>query len=257
MRESRLPRIPGPYRLLLVLAAGAVCIFLGMWLAWSLSGNVASEMTKAILQPPPKVKMTAQLLRSEDLMFMVTNRVVTQIMVEQKQDSVWAGTREGILVATTRMYYGVDMGKVTDQDIHDMGDRVVIVLPSPGVLDFAIDPNFKIITKRSGVNVVLDWVYGNDIEAEMRSQIQSAAMKFAHVNDLLPMPRTVLARLNRTATVFTSKVGKPVIFAFEPPAATTQADEPPAASAAISPASQTAPSTAGSSQSQPGQPVSP
>lgn len=192
-------------------------MFFGAYMAWQVPGGA-----KAMLQTAPTVKMTAQLLHSEDLMFMVTNRVVTQVMVEQKQDSVWAGTREGILVATTRMYYGVDMARVTDKDIHDLGDRVVIVLPTPGLLDFAIDPNFKIITKRSGVNVALDWMYGNDLEAEMRAQIQSAAMKFAYLNDLLPRPNTVLIRLNRTAALFSGKVGKPVVFAFEKPDATTQ-----------------------------------
>ena len=210
---ARLPRLPAPYRWLLMLAGGLFCVMLGMYMAW----KSPADVIMAKLQPPPTVKMTAQLLRSEDLMFIVTNRVVTQVMVEQKQDSVWAGTREGILVATTRMYYGVDIAKTTDKDIHDLGDRVVIVLPAPRVLDFAIDPNFKVITKRSGVNVALDWMYGNDLEAEMRSQIQREAMKFAYHNELLPRQATVLARLNRTAALFTSKVGKPVVFTFETP----------------------------------------
>lgn len=226
-RLPRLPRLPGPYRWLLALVAGVLCVILGMTLAWKVPDGA-----KAILQPPPKVTMTAQMLHSEDLMFMVTNRVVTQIMVEQKQESVWAGRREGVLVATTRMYYGVDMTKVTDKDIHDMGDRVVIVLPSPRVLDFAIDPNFKTITKRSGVNVALDWMYGNDLEAEMRSQIQTAALKFAYHNELVPKPAVVLRRLNRTARLFSSQVGKPVVFAFDTPDATTQPEDEEAGDAA-------------------------
>jgi hypothetical protein len=209
-------RIPLLYRWLLLVGAGAVCVVIGVLLTLSLPGLFQNTVRTA-LQPPATVQLTAQLLHSEDLMFMVTNRVVTQVMVQQEQDSLWAGTREGVLVATVRIYYGVDMAKVTDQDIHDLPDRVVIVLPSPGVLDFAIDPDFKIITKRSGVNVVLDWMYGNDIEAELRSHIKNAGMTFARDNDLLPGKAAVLRRLNQTAALLSGKAGKPVVFAFDPP----------------------------------------
>lgn len=214
--------IPQPYKGVMYLAAAAACVLLGAYLAWSVP-----QVMRAQLQPPATVKMTSQLLRSEDLMFMVTNRVVTQVMVEQKQGSLLAGAREGILIATVRLYHGVDMSAIDDNAIHDLGDKVVVVLPQPRLLDFAIDPNFRVITKRSGVNVALDWFYGQDLESELRLQIQQAAMTFANENDLLPRDEMILRRLNSFAQTLTLKAGKPVVFSFEAPKTPETAESQP------------------------------
>lgn len=205
-------RIPRPYRLAAFVVLAAALMMLGAYLAWSVPRVMSQQ-----LQPPATVKVSSQFLRSEDLMFMVTNRIVTQVMVEQKQDSLLAGVREGILIATVKMYHGVDMASVSDEDIHDLPDRVVVVLPRPRLLDFAIDPNFKIIIKRSGVNVALDWFYGQNLESELRLQIQNSAMAFVRENELLPRDEVILRRLNVFAQTLSAKAGKPVVFSFEPP----------------------------------------
>lgn len=211
----------------LLLAGAVACLFAGAYLSLLVSQKL-NGLGSSPPRQPAVVKVTAQMLHSEDLMFLVTNRIVTQVMVEQNQDSIWAGKRDGVLIAQVRLYYGVDLNKITDADIHDQAGQVVITLPAPQILDFAIDPNYKVITKRSGMQVALDWVYGQNLEAELRSHIQEQALEFAKFNGLLPTPAQVIRRLNQTADLLSAKVNKPVIFSFSKPATTQVATSQPA-----------------------------
>ena len=136
-------------------------------------------------------RATLTVLRSEELTFLATDRLVSQISVEITENSPLLGIREGVLIATVRLYYGVDLRRLGPASVGRAGrDRLVVRLPDPEPLDFAVDPSsFKYITKRSGLNVIRDFALNKDLEAELRTRLQPFAMQFFREQGLLPRGR--------------------------------------------------------------------
>ncbi|MDX1683119.1 MAG: DUF4230 domain-containing protein [Phycisphaeraceae bacterium] len=160
-------------------------------------------------------RLTAQGLKRESLLFMVTERVITQVMVESSEQNSWLGDREGILVATARLYHGIDLKHVTDEDIEHGPDETVVTVPRPQLLEFAVDPDMHVLTKRSGLQAVKDWVQGRDFEQELRKQVKEQALVFVNEHGLLPDDETALSRLN-SLTDMLSGQGPPVRFVYAP-----------------------------------------
>lgn len=140
---------------------------------------------------------TLTLLRSEELSFLVTDRLVSQISVISSDNSPLLGQREGVLIATVRMYYGLDLRKIDAHCITRHGrDKLVVRLPDPEMLDFSVDPaSFQYITKRSGLNVIRDYVMDKDIETELRTKLQPHAARFFADQRMLPTRAKILQRL--------------------------------------------------------------
>ena len=140
---------------------------------------------------------TLSLLRSEELSFLVTDRLVSQIAVQTSDSSPLLGQREGVLIATVRMYYGLDLRKLDAASITRAGkDKLVVRLPDPEMLDFSVDPaSFTYITKRSGLHVIRDYVMDKDIEAELRKKLQPHAARFFADQRMLPARTKIVQRL--------------------------------------------------------------
>ena len=140
---------------------------------------------------------TLTLLRSEELSFLVTDRLVSQIAVQISDSTPLLGQREGVLIATVRMYYGLDLRKLDAASITRAGrDKLVVRLPDPEMLDFSVDPSsFQYITKRSGLNVIHDYVMNKDIEAELRIKLQPHAARFFAEQRMLPARAKIVQRL--------------------------------------------------------------
>lgn len=140
---------------------------------------------------------TLTLLRSEELSFLVTDRLVSQIAVQITDNSPLLGQREGVLIATVRMYYGLDLRKLSAADITRAGhNKLVVRLPDPEMLDFSVDPaSFQYITKRSGLNVIGDYVMDRNIEAELRVKLQPHAARFFADQRMLPARTKIVQRL--------------------------------------------------------------
>ena len=157
----------------------------------------AGRGVRSLLAGRHAEQATLSLLRSEQLAFLVTDRLVSQITVVSTDNSPLLGQREGVLIATVRMYYGVDLRKLDERRIARTGrGRVVVRLPDPEVLDFAVDPSsFHYITKRSGLNVIRDYVMDRDIEAELRVKLQPHAMRFFVDQRMLPTRAAIRQRL--------------------------------------------------------------
>lgn len=152
---------------------------------------------------------TLTLLRSEELSFLVTDRLVSQIAVQTSDSSPLLGQREGVLIATVRMYYGLDLRKIAAADITREGkDRLVVRLPDPQMLDFSVDPSsFTYITKRSGLNVIRDYVMDKDIEAELRTKLQPHAARFFADQRLLPTRTKIVGRLQNYLAPLAKEMG--------------------------------------------------
>jgi hypothetical protein len=175
-------------RLLLATVAVLLLSLAGSWIGLRIHRALAGRHAE---------QATLTLLRSEELAFLVTDRLVSQIAVKTSDSSPILGQREGVLIATVRMYYGLDLRKLDAASITRAGkDRVVVRLPDPEMLDFAVDPSsFTYITKRSGLNVIRDYVMDKDIEAELRVKLRPHAVRFFADQRLLPTRARIVQRL--------------------------------------------------------------
>ncbi|MCE9588889.1 MAG: DUF4230 domain-containing protein [Planctomycetes bacterium] len=187
----------------------------------------AGQIAAAVTRVEHHEEIVLQVLRSEELMFLVTDRIVTRIDVEMTEHSLLAGGRQGVLLATARIYYGIDLKHLDlEHAIREEPGRVVVEFPRPTVLDVAIDPDWKLYDKRTGMWVIADWFTGRDVEKELRSRLKERAIDFAEKNDLLPAPAAVLARLNRYAAALSARAGKPVEFRYAGESETRPATQP-------------------------------
>ena len=146
-------------------------------------------------------RTTLSVLKSENLSFLVTDRVVSQIVVEISENSPLLGKREGVLIGTVTLYYGVDLQQMDAACLSREGGTIFVKLPEPSELDFTVDPaSFKYITKRSGLNVIADYLQNKDMEAELRTSIHAQAVKFMTDEKLLPSRDKIVRRLNDLAS---------------------------------------------------------
>ena len=154
-----------------------------------------------------------QLLRSESLSFLVTERLTSQITVEVDESSLWLGSSRGTLTGIVRMYYGVDLRSLKTETIRMEGGSCVVDLPEPEVLDFAGDvATLTFRTQRSILQVLGVRIRDHDLRADLQNRFRSAAESFFREQSLLPDRAALCARLNEHAQSWAGKVGVPVSF---------------------------------------------
>ena len=154
-----------------------------------------------------------QLLCSESLSFLVTERLTSQITVEIDDSGLLLGTSSGSLTGVVRMYYGVDLSRVKPASVRMEGGGCVVVLPEPEVLDFAVEvSSLRFKTRRSLLRVIGDRLGNHDLRADLQNRFRSASDRFFREQSLLPDRSTLCARLNEHAQSWTGRVGVPVSF---------------------------------------------
>ncbi len=154
-----------------------------------------------------------EILRREPLRFLVTDRVAAQIVVGSGTNSLVLGRREGYLIAKVSLYYGVDLANLSRQSIVREGSRLVITVPDPGELDFAVDlDSLRYLSKRSGLQVAADWLLDRDQRAELRSQFREAARAYLRDQALLPGRDEIVRRLDGVAGAIGDRLGLEVVF---------------------------------------------
>lgn len=158
-------------------------------------------------------KSVLTLLKSESLSFLVTNKLTTQIVVEITDNSPILGKREGILIGTVSMYYGVDLREVDTSSVKRHNNVLTIKLPNPKELDFSVDPDsFKYLTKRSGLNVITDYVMDKNIEFELRASMKKSAKKFFTDHNMFPSRESIINQLNNYFGPFAAQFGMEIKF---------------------------------------------
>ncbi|MBP1738410.1 MAG: hypothetical protein H6Q48_703, partial [Deltaproteobacteria bacterium] len=80
-------------------------------------------------------KQTLTILKSEAMAFLVTDRIATQLVVSVSENNVLLGQREGYLIGTTRLYYGIDMKELTKDSITLRNNQIFVTLPPTKELD--------------------------------------------------------------------------------------------------------------------------
>jgi len=158
-------------------------------------------------------KQTLTLLQSEAMVFLVTDRIASQIVVSVSESNILLGQREGYLIGTARLYYGIDMEELTGHSISLRENQIVVTLPPAKELDFAVDlESLQFISKMSGTVALVDWLQGKDMYAELRAQFKPNAIAFMKQSSMIPDRQRLLARLNSMSSVLTENLGLKVSF---------------------------------------------
>ena len=185
-----------------------IAILLLIGIAWGLF-SIYKNLTSATRTE----KAVLSILKSEDLSFLVTDKLTSQICVEISENSSLLGKREGILIGTVTMYWGIDLSKISPSSIKKENSGIVITLPESSELDFSVDlSSLKYITKRSGLNVIADFVMDRDIEKELREQMKESALKFFKDKKLIPSKTKTISKLNSYFAPVAQQVGMPITF---------------------------------------------
>ncbi|GEM_PF-665695 len=185
-----------------------IAILLLIGIAWG-----AISLYKNLTATNRTEKAVLSILKSEDLSFLVTDKLTSQICVEISENSPLLGKREGILIGTVTMYWGIDLSKINPALIRKTTEGIIIPLPNPGELDFSVDlSSLKYITKRSGLNVIADFVMNRDIEKELRDQMQQSALKFFKDHNLIPSKAKTISKLNSYFSPIAQQIGMPITF---------------------------------------------
>lgn len=158
-------------------------------------------------------KQTLTILQSEAMAFLVTDRIATQIVVSVSENNVLLGQREGYLIGTTRLYYGIDMKELTKDSITLRNNQIFVTLPPTKELDFAVDlESLHFISKMSGTVALVDWLKGKDMYAELRAQFKPKALEFMKQNGMIPDRQRILARLSSMSALLAEHIGLQVTF---------------------------------------------
>lgn len=142
-------------------------------------------------------RSTMEFLHREDLMFLVTDRVATRVDMVSKEGSVLLGWHDSVLVGTVRFLAGINLQKLTPEDIRAENGRLVVTVPDPEVLDLAVDLNSLVLfEKKSGLVAIKDYLQNRDTRGELQGRLEQRAREFAAEQDLLPKRDALVKRLN-------------------------------------------------------------
>jgi len=134
-------------------------------------------------------------------------------VVSVSENNVLLGQREGYLIGTARLYYGIDMKELAKDSITLRNNQIVVTPPPTKELDFAVDlESLHFISKMSGTVALVDWLKGKDMYAELRAQFKPKALEFMKQNGMIPDRQRILGRLNSMSALLTEHIGLKVIF---------------------------------------------
>ncbi|MGB9602528.1 MAG: DUF4230 domain-containing protein [Verrucomicrobiia bacterium] len=116
---------------------------------------------------PPRIYDTATILKqTQGLVELVTVKYVLQRVVVL-EDAKWYGENRVVLVVTGVVKAGVDLSKLTQQDIQLNGTNLIISLPPAQITDVYIDDkNTQIVERSTGLLRKFD----KDLEQNARRQ---------------------------------------------------------------------------------------
>ena len=178
-----------------ILVAGTLA-----WLAsryWPSAADLTPEVTV-------QERVTLSVLQNEALVFLVTRRTATQIVVEHEESS-WLGQWRGVLWATVRIHYGVDLAKIEEKDVRQEGDQTLITLPEPQVLDFAIEPgSIGFLSKSTAVSKITDILH-NGQRRLLEERLRESALEFARKRGMLPARAELLQQLNQAVSLLATE----------------------------------------------------
>lgn len=156
---------------------------------------------------------TLSILRSEDLAFLVSKKLVSVVVVEKSENNLFLGERYGVLIADVELTYGFNLQKLTEDSISRDGNKIIIKLPEPEKFNCAVNlSSMRYITKASSLNYLLDNLNNADIKRELRADFERSAFEYFKQKKLIPGRAQMISRLNNLATPLFAKSGISVEF---------------------------------------------
>ena len=158
-------------------------------------------------QSKPTVEATLSFLRSEKVMYIVTRKVSTQVVVTRTH-SVWHSDFYGQMTAKLQFLFGFDLKTLTEKDISidDANKTIHVEMPKVISLSVSVDPgSITYITKATAWAKLQD-VLSDKYRTEMRKSLKGAAAKQLRENGLYPDRREMLDDLQKWANdLYTQK----------------------------------------------------
>ena len=131
-------------------------------------GCVAAAVYWAVRSDRAVRTLTVSILRNVPQAYLVMESS-EQLAVATINSGGWfLGPRVGQVVAKRTTYWGADLTVVQSGDIEVAGRLVRVRLPSPSVLDVAVDlSSLQFFTKRSGLRLLGDLAMGRSLEHDL------------------------------------------------------------------------------------------
>ncbi len=187
-----------------LIVAGAAFVSGAMW---RLGGNAGPASIT------PDLSSAVEFLRREPLSFLVTERVVTQVVVEVKSGNLVTGYGSGVLVGKVELLYGVDLDEAALDEAAYRDGVLHVPVPAPKLLRYVPDlESLRFIEKKTALLTLVDAARDVDLFHLALAQLEHAASEFAEENDLAPTREQLLSRLNRYAPVIAAQTGVQVVF---------------------------------------------
>ena len=154
-----------------------------------------------------------QVLKSESIVFLATDRITTFVYTDIQENNLLLGNREGLLIMKVSYIYGFDLSKLTSDSLVCDADIITVHLPDVEMLEMSPDlSSAEIYTKTSGLCWLYDQFTGQDMHEELLSQLDSVSTVFAIEEDLLPEREEIIGRLNAFAPVLQEYAGSEITF---------------------------------------------
>ncbi len=154
-----------------------------------------------------------QVLRSESLLFLATDRITTYVYTDIDENSLLLGNREGLLIMKVTYIYGLDLEKLTEDSLEQNFNSITVHLPDVEMLEMSPDlSTVEIYTKTSGLVWLYDQIAGYDMQDDLLKQLDSVATDFACSEDLSPDRSEIITRLNGFAPVLAEYAGTDILF---------------------------------------------
>ena len=164
-----------------------------------LGGGVALALYVARHTERAVRSLTIEVLRSLPRVFLVLQSQREVAVASTDNGNFLLGPRLGHATASRNTYFGVDMERVTPDDIEVDGNRVSVQLPAPTILDSALDyGSVRLFTKRSGFMLFRDLASGRSIERELLDLLSKTTPEYTG-EDLSAQRLNFVDRLNRQA----------------------------------------------------------
>ena len=109
------------------------------------------------------------------------------------------GIDTGCIWATVKIHYGLNLQRITPQDIRSDGDVVLVRVPDPELFDLSVVPgSIGFLSKSSAVAKLQAFLHDGQRE-ELEGRLRKRAMEFAVQNGMLPSRGEILRELNEAA----------------------------------------------------------
>jgi hypothetical protein len=164
-------------------------------------------------QPLPNIRAAVELLQREPLSFLITERVVTQVVTEANNGNALLGYGNGLLVGKVELLFGLDLSELDLSQATVENDTIHITVPQPKLLRYVPDlDSLRYIEKKSALLVIIDRARGKNLYQACLDRLEASAAEFAINNNLTPTRADLIDRLNNYAPVLTARVGANVVF---------------------------------------------